>query len=723
VLLRVPSKENSTRATPALPEAVAETVTVPETVAPEAGAVIETVGGAVPALFTVIETAALVAVCALALLATAVSEWLALESVAVFREKLNGALVTAAPALLPSTLNCTLVVFADTLVETAMVPETVAPEVGAEIEIVGGVDTLFLTVIATAALVLVCALALLATAVSEWLALESVAVFKEKLNGALVTAAPALLPSTLNCTLVVFADTLVESAMVPETVAPEVGDEIKIVGGVDTLFLTVIATAALAVVCAAALLATAVSEWPALESVAVFKEKVKGALVTAAPALLPSTLNCTLVVFAETIVETVTVPETVAPEAGDEMDTVGGAVAVFLTVIATATLVVVCAAALLATAVNVWLALESVAVFKERLKGALLTAAPELLPSTLNCTLVVFAETIVETVTVPETVAPEVGAEMETVGGADTLFFTVIATAALVVVCAAASLATAVSEWLALESVAVFKERLNGARLTAAPESLPSTLNCTLVVFAETIVETVTVPETVAPEVGDEIDTVGDAGAVFLVVIATAALVVVCALMSLATAVSEWLPLESVAVFKEKLKGALVTAAPESLPSTLNCTLVVFAETLVAIAIVPETVAPEIGDEMDTVGGVLAAFLTVIATAALVVVNAAALLATAVSEWLALESVAVFKEKLKGALVTAPPIAFPSIMNCTAVVFADTFVETSTVPETVAPEVGDVTLTVGAEAAVEFLLLALVRPTHPVHSSDRITGR
>jgi hypothetical protein len=284
-------------------------------------------------------------------------------------------------------------------------------------------------------------------------------------------------------------------------------------------------------------------------------------------------------------------------------------------------------------------------------------------------------------------------------------------------------LATAVSVWLALESVAVFKEKVKGALVTAAPELLPSTLNCTLVVFADTMVETVTVPETIAPEVGDEMETVGGAGAVFLVVIATAALVVVCALMSLATAVSEWLPLESVAVFKEKVKGALVTAAPESLPSTFNCTLVVFAETIVEIVTVPETVAPEIGDEMDTVGGVLAAFLTVIATAALVVVSAAALLATAVSEWLALESVAVFNEKLKGALVTAAPIAFPSIMNCTSVVFADTFVETSTVPETVAPEVGDVTLTVGAEASVEFLLLALVRPTHPVHNRDRITGR
>ena len=153
------------------------------------------------------------------------------------------------------------------------------------------------------------------------------------------------------------------------------------------MFLTVIDTAALVADCAAALLATAVSEWVPLESVAVFSERLKGALVTAAPELLPSTLNCTLVVFAETLVATLMAPETVAPEAGDVMDTVGGVVVVFLTVIDTAALVAVCAAALLATAVSEWVPLESVAVFSERLKGALVTAAPELLPSTLNCTL------------------------------------------------------------------------------------------------------------------------------------------------------------------------------------------------------------------------------------------------------------------------------------------------------------------------------------------------
>ena len=56
-------------------------------------------------------------------------------------------------------------------------------------------------------------------------------VFSEKLNGALVNAAPNWRPSTLNCTLVVLDETFVEIVMVPETVAPDAGDVIEIVGG------------------------------------------------------------------------------------------------------------------------------------------------------------------------------------------------------------------------------------------------------------------------------------------------------------------------------------------------------------------------------------------------------------------------------------------------------------------------------------------------------------
>ena len=172
-------------------------------------------------------------------------------------------------------------------------------------------------------------------------------------------------------------------------------------------------------------------------------------------------------------------------------------------------------------------------VFSEWLNGAAVTAAPELVPSTLNCTLVVFDDTVVVTVTVPDTVAPDAGELIDIVGAV--ALFTVMGTAALVV-CPEASLATAVSEWLPLASVVVFSIWLNGAAVTAAPELVPSTLNCTLVVFDDTVAVTVTVPDTVAPDAGELIDIVG--AAALFTVMGTAALVV-CPEASLATAVSE----------------------------------------------------------------------------------------------------------------------------------------------------------------------------------------
>ena len=98
-------------------------------------------------------------------LATAEREWLPLESVVVFREKPNGALVTAAPVFVPSTLNCTLVVLEETLVETETVPETVEPGAGEVIEMVGAEE--LLTVIKTVALVAERPLCVAATAAIE----------------------------------------------------------------------------------------------------------------------------------------------------------------------------------------------------------------------------------------------------------------------------------------------------------------------------------------------------------------------------------------------------------------------------------------------------------------------------------------------------------------------------------------------------------------------------
>jgi len=160
--------------------------------------------------------------------ATAEREWLPLESAVVFREKPNGALVTAAPEFAPSTLNCTLVTLEDTLVETATVPETFAPDTGEVIEM-DGAEKLF-TVIVTMALVVERPLDVLATAASEWLPLVSVVVFREKLNGAVVTVDPELLPSTMNWTSLVLEDTLVVIGTVPERVAPGAGEVIETLG-------------------------------------------------------------------------------------------------------------------------------------------------------------------------------------------------------------------------------------------------------------------------------------------------------------------------------------------------------------------------------------------------------------------------------------------------------------------------------------------------------------
>jgi len=77
-----------------------------------------------------------------------------------------------------------------------------------------------------------------------------------------------------------------------------------------------------------------------------------------------------------------------------------------------------------------------------------------------------------------------------------------------------------------------------------------------------------------------------------------------------------------------------------------------------------------------------------------------------------LDSVAVFKVMVKGAAVTGAPELFPSTLNCTLVVSAETFVKILMVPVTDAPETGDVIATVGP-AEVALLLVALVRPTHP----------
>ena len=120
----------------------------PETTAKLAGAVMATVGGVMSGLLTVTVTVVAVAVLPAASLATALSVWTPLSTAVVSQVTAYGLVVSAAPKLAPSSLNCTLVTptlsdaFADTV---SAAPSTVAPLAGAEIATVGGVESTPLT--------------------------------------------------------------------------------------------------------------------------------------------------------------------------------------------------------------------------------------------------------------------------------------------------------------------------------------------------------------------------------------------------------------------------------------------------------------------------------------------------------------------------------------------------------------------------------------------------
>src|SRR5262245_44621306 len=171
---------NWTPTTPTLSLADAETVTdAPETVAPAAGAVIETVG-AVRSLFTVTLTAADVVVLPAPSRATAVTEWLPFPAVSVFHETEYGDAVSSAPRFTPSILNWTPTpaMLSAAVAVTVAVPVRVAPPAGAVTETVGGVLSTLLTVTDTALEVAVFPAASRATADSEWLPLATSVVFQ-----------------------------------------------------------------------------------------------------------------------------------------------------------------------------------------------------------------------------------------------------------------------------------------------------------------------------------------------------------------------------------------------------------------------------------------------------------------------------------------------------------------------------------------------------------------
>src|SRR4051812_41048817 len=113
---------------------------VPATVAPAAGAVIET-AGAVVSLSTVTLTGAEVVELPAASRATAVIACAPFEDEAVFQASWYGADVTSLPMFAPSTLNCTpatpMLSEADAV--TVVAPDSVAPAAGAVTDTLGAV--------------------------------------------------------------------------------------------------------------------------------------------------------------------------------------------------------------------------------------------------------------------------------------------------------------------------------------------------------------------------------------------------------------------------------------------------------------------------------------------------------------------------------------------------------------------------------------------------------
>src|SRR2546428_11098575 len=117
-------------------------------------------------------------------------------------------------------------------------------------------------------------------------------------------------------------------------------------------------------------------------------------------------------------------------------------------------------------------------------------------------------------------------------------------------------------------------------------------------------------PDTVAPFAGAVIDAEGAVvSGLFATVTVAPAEVVRLPAASRAVAERVWLPFATVAVFHETEYGEAVSSAPSPTPSSKNCTPTTpmssdaFAETVIE----PETVAPDIGDEIATVGGVMSA--------------------------------------------------------------------------------------------------------------------
>ena len=115
--------------------------------------------------------------------------------------------------------------------------------------------------------------------------------------------------------------------------------------------------------------------------------------------------------------------------------------------------VVTLPAASRATALRLWAPLVVVVVFHEILYGAVVSSAPRLAPSSLNCTPTTptLSEALAETVIVPATVPPAAGAVIETVGCMASTPVTVrLAVAVLPAASCAVTVSTFVPSWRAI---------------------------------------------------------------------------------------------------------------------------------------------------------------------------------------------------------------------------------------------------------------------------------
>jgi hypothetical protein len=107
--------------------------------------------------------------------------------------------------------------------------------------------------------------------------------------------------------------------------------------------------------------------------------------------------------------------------------------------------------------------------------------------------------------------------------------------------------------------------------------------------------------------VGGVVSGGGGGGALFTVTVTGAETGLTLPAASRATAVRVCEPLLAEVVFQDTEYGAAVSSAPRLEPSSLNCTPTTptLSEALAVTLVVPETVAPEAGAVILTVGGVV----------------------------------------------------------------------------------------------------------------------